>query len=142
MDKEDFVTYEQALALKELGFRKNCLYYYDNQGTLVSNYYDSDDGVYVEDLYICNNNKYPNTYVCDAPTLAQVVKWLYGMFGLCIITSVNNIDKYWCFIIKQVVFLPDNKPYFIGRIKKESNFTTMEEALSKGITKCLKLLEK
>ena len=37
MDKEDFVTHEQALKLKKLGFREPCLYFYDLEGRLCPN---------------------------------------------------------------------------------------------------------
>lgn len=141
MDKEDFVTYEQADTLKGLGFNLKCNYAYSNENKeLIENI---EDDYNISPYHDFNNETYGvSTNHISAPTLSQVQKWLYKTFGLCIITSINNVDKYWIFIIKQVVFLPNNKPYSIGRIKKESNFITPEEALSKGITECLKLLKK
>lgn len=39
MNTEDFVTYQQALALKKLGFREKCLYHYNTLGILNPNYF-------------------------------------------------------------------------------------------------------
>ena len=59
MNKE-FVPYEQALALKELGFDEPCLMYYDYSWTLV------DSGV----------------YECKAPLYQQAFRWFREKYNL------------------------------------------------------------
>lgn len=136
MNKEDFVTYEQALYLKKLGFRELCLYRYEKE-ELLPNYYYSDDEVDVEDLYrsynsySINNLEYRANTI-DAPTLVQVQKWLRK-------TKKYNItpkyigNNYW---IAEISILDTTN---ISHIKVYDSY---EEALSAGITECLKLLEK
>jgi hypothetical protein len=52
--KNEFIAYEQALELKELGFDEPCLMYYDYSWTLV------ESGV----------------YECKAPLIQQAFRWL------------------------------------------------------------------
>lgn len=128
--EEDFTTYEQALVLKELGFNNYCDYRYSDSKELYrhdefSEYFVNEESVN-SDLF--------------APTLYQAHRWLYKTFGLLIVLSFNNTER-WCFIIKHIVTSErTDYDYNIGRIKKEVNFTTPEEALSKAISECLKFI--
>lgn len=139
MNKEDFVTYEQALALKKLGFKEPCLYFYELINTLIPNHYDSgDERVFINKLLKNYNKKYQDIKgICDAPTLAQVQKWLRKEKNLYVCSEIDIVDtednKYFWTIYK----LPSKK-----QIWKTTNFDSPEEALSAGITECLKLLEK
>jgi hypothetical protein len=67
MNKE-FVTYEQALALQELGFDKPCLAYW--------NYYTQE----------LNYNSHPSTFhsedVIQLPLKQQVFRWFREKYGL------------------------------------------------------------
>ena len=133
MPIEDFVTYEQALALKKLGFKEECLYHY-RYSIFSDNYYESADGAYVSDLYKSHNSKsYEKNVICDAPTLAQAQKWLrkekdyyieprlfYDKLHTDCKSSTRG--KYW-------------------QIEHGKYYFSYEEALSAGITECLKLLE-
>lgn len=61
--QKEFIPYEQAIALKELGFDEPCLMYYDYSYTLV------ESGV----------------YKCKAPLYQQAFRWFrekYGLSGL------------------------------------------------------------
>ena len=58
---KDFCIYEQALALKELGFDEPCLMYYDYSWTLV------ESGV----------------YECKAPLYQQAFRWFREKHNLC-----------------------------------------------------------
>jgi len=70
MEKE-FIPYEQALELKELGFDEDCFGYYKLQGkelvfreirnTIISNWRDS----------------FMKFSQCSAPTYQQAFRWLY-----------------------------------------------------------------
>ena len=64
----EFVPYEQALALKELGFDEPCLMYYDYSWTLV------ESGV----------------YECKALLYQQAFRWFREKYGL-----PSHIATYW-----------------------------------------------
>ena len=79
MDKE-FVSYEQAIALKEIGFDEPCLGYYhnlNNNQLLIS----------TRDLRIDNNNNF--TYFL-APLKQQVFRWFRDKHKL-----YHTIDTYF-----------------------------------------------
>lgn len=78
---EDFVTFELSIKLKEKGFNDKCFYHWNN-GELLCNTCNSESRVTTTDLLMsCNylvaqfNVEHDNV-VCDAPTIAQVLKWL------------------------------------------------------------------
>ena len=95
MSIEDFVTYEQAVKLKRLGFKEECLYYYDEYDTIFANCDDGD--VSVDDLYYSYNSK--PSKLCDAPTLAQAQKWFREKKNLsiepCFYRRDCKDDKHW-----------------------------------------------
>jgi hypothetical protein len=66
MNKE-FILYEQAMELKELGFDEECLMYYDYSWTLVeSGVYECKSGV----------------YECKAPLYQQAFRWFREKYNL------------------------------------------------------------
>ena len=70
--EDEFVTYKQALALKELGFNELCLAFYNGK-FLDSTKYDFDNGTSI-DIELCTK----------APLKQQVFRWFrekYGLFG-------------------------------------------------------------
>ena len=134
--KEDFVTYEQALALNKLGFREECLYYYNRGGMLVSNYYDSSDGIYVENLYISYNSRHKITNKYDAPTLAQAQKWLRKEKKLSVEPVSGDTDEHgWEYGLVNRNY--EHPQFSFNNV----TYSSYEEALSIGITECLKLLD-
>jgi len=72
MNKE-FIPYEQALALKELGFDEPCVSSYSKQGQL------SD----LADCYTISNYKEQLFYL--APLYQQAFKWFREKYGLVIV---------------------------------------------------------
>ena len=61
--EKDFVPYEEALALKELGFDEPCFMYYSDNGELYKS----------------------NLYGISAPTFSQAFRWFrenYDLFGV------------------------------------------------------------
>lgn len=75
MNEKDFVTFEQAKKLKELGFNWECLYNYDDCGLQPNGCaYNSPD---VDSSWESNNSKeYDPLGWIDAPFLYQVQNWL------------------------------------------------------------------
>lgn len=150
---EDFITFEQAKILKELGFDWKCTHYYDDNGTLTPSFEEvSADGGYEYTISI--NNLAGNFNLqngeddewCSAPTLAQAQKWLrevkksdilidkennfyIGVFWNPFMETYQSIEKFS--ISRSDNFASENGMY---------DFDTYEECLSKGITQLLNLL--
>lgn len=133
MNTEDFCTYEQALALKKLGFEERCLYYYNSNTQLVANERYYQEEVSVRNLYISYNKEYTSYNRIDAPTLWEVQKWFRKNKQIHVEPNIIN-ENTFRYSIKSV-------PYSLYRIT-EDIFNSYEEALSAGITECLKLLNK
>lgn len=122
---EDFVTYEQAVKLKELGFNYKCnhLYSIENPNNIIrtSNYH----------------NKAVITDTILAPTLSQVQKWLREVKGISIEPIScgfdDNDNAVWSSFI------------CLLKSKKENNqtalFKSYEQALSEAIDKALEILK-
>jgi hypothetical protein len=73
MVQRDFIPYEQALELKELGFDEPCLMYYDYLCTLV------ESGV----------------YKCKAPLYQQVFRWFREKYGVYFHQKKFDENKWW-----------------------------------------------
>ncbi len=134
MNKEDFVTYETAAKLKELGFDWECYEFWDTS--------ISDEGTPIK---IRKTTQEPRTCVmsernsilesmgCElitAPTMAKAQKWLREVHNWHI--SVNpEYDGTWYYHICP-----------IGGALEEGDvdFPTYESALSAGITAALEIL--
>lgn len=135
--KEHYVSYEQAQALKWLGFDWECLHYYNKEGLLFSNS-DSDcegGGIYVKNLEISHNKKNKNRI--DAPALAQAQKWLRNK-GLFLIVDMGQDRKHDS---KFAWYVNNSNGYIVDVLASEIIYNSYEEALSEGITECLKFLE-
>jgi hypothetical protein len=71
MNKE-FIPYEQALELKELGFNEPCLSYYLAGGIRFKEYKDSQN----------KNSAFYNNTVCSIPLYSQAFRWFREKYGL------------------------------------------------------------
>lgn len=116
--EDEFIPYEQALALKELGFDEPCFGYYtgDKKHLLIR----PNMGRRNEDL---------NDIVCTAPLYQQAFRWFREKYGLEYsikpVYGKKHYLKYRCNIysnekLLQVVkyYFPDN-PYFDNREEAE-----------------------
>lgn len=133
MNKEDFVTYEQAISLRELGFDEECTHYFiqGNQG--LQEVQPRHFGMY----YISYDFNYDDSNelfeeLISAPTLAQVQKWFRKNKQIHVEPNIIN-ENTFRYSIKSV-------PYSLYRIT-EDIFNSYEEALLSGITECIKFLK-
>lgn len=137
MNKEDFVSFEQAKRLKKLGFDWNCNHYIDERGKISENTKDDFFHSCYEDLNDANfalHDKSGNLLdYYSAPTLAQACKWLRSKDILIHILPKSN-NKYmtqvWeisCYEILETL---------------RGEFDTYEQAQSAGIDFALGMLEK
>lgn len=122
MMHEDYVTYEQAVKLKELGFDWKY-----GKGFQMKTYYNFLKilGQFDEEII---------TTEIPAPTLAQVQKWLREVKEkyLFVDMGVNSNRKYYWYI---------TDAQGISRKVSFSPFDSYEEALSSGINKSIEILK-
>jgi hypothetical protein len=92
--KEEFVTYDQALALKELGFDEPCLAFFQ-----VENFENKPCGVDDKDEYIrtgfatCKNSEIPKHYT-SSPLKQQVFRWFRNTFQIQSLIQDYLLDTY------------------------------------------------
>ena len=119
MNKE-FIPYEQALELKELGFNDLCLFYYgDNEALRI--YHQSE---IEEDLI-------------GAPLYQQAFRWFrekYDLFG-CIDLQACN-PSHWFIRIDKI----DINDYLYHSEDENIQYNTYEEAELACLTKLIKLI--
>lgn len=134
---EDFVTYEQALALKRLGFKEECLFFYNVHGEFNPNsVYDGYSDV--NDASRSLNLQGRSKLAGDAPTLVQTQKWLRKEKGLYLIWDMGQDRKHDS---KFAWYVCDRHGYIVDTLASEIKYDSPEEALSEGITECLNFLE-
>lgn len=127
---EDFVTYEQAVKLKELGFKYPCNHYYSLEGGLLYEETENDQTNYTH----CNTK-----YLISAPTLAQVQKWLREIKDISVTVRILSIDN------DGITYCAD--VFKINREEKCLNLirgvqsNSYEDTLSLGIAKGLDFLD-
>lgn len=131
MIMEDYVTFEQAKLLKELGFDECCYDRYNVDKKIEPNViYNRTE---VDSDMLCFDVNGRNIGDISAPTMSQAQKWLREVKQIIIIpcvTFIENIMKYEFYIVDEPIdFPPDNKI-----------FDTYEQALSAGIDQALQLL--
>jgi hypothetical protein len=85
MEKE-FIPYEQALALKELGFDEPCLAYYLAGGIRFKEYKDSQN----------KNSAFYNNTVCSIPLYQQAFRWFREKYDLQCWPEVTGSNRYSC----------------------------------------------
>ena len=159
MDIKNFVTFEQALTLKKLGFKEKCLYYYFNNTLHPNDVYAHriDRSSFHRKYNVESLGKVHNVakepLVCDAPTLDEAQRWLIDKKGLCICPGpeaeyVPNSEK-----LNDSRFVYTGWTYNILIITEEGDlcpgpwcpkgivFSSYNEALSDGINACFKLLK-
>jgi len=118
MEKE-FVSYEQAVALRELGFDEECFSFFEEVDVL----YNS------EGTYKYNDNVWEESEVI-APLKQQVFRWFresYRLYSTIIFrVSMEDNNEYWDWLIKgeEVVY---------------RHFNTYEEAENACIDKLIEL---
>lgn len=121
---EDFVTYEQAVKLKELGFDLECNYWYYNVTKQII-FTHGCEWFYFEDM-------------TKAPTLAQAQKWLREVKQLEVNSTYDVVCKEGWFFYKNDLA----NVCIIDSDKMGDNFyASYEEALSAGIDNVLEMLK-
>ena len=145
MNKE-FIPYEQALALKELGFDEPCLAYYQKSAVIgdatilpiqirnkASNF---------------NNNEYSKMGVpfCSAPLYQQAFRWFREKYGLKHDIDDDNVGTKFYYKIRSYTDKFDNYDDIIKSMREEKDwakieFKTYEEAELKCLIKLIEIVK-
>lgn len=130
MSKETYVTFEQAKALKRLGFDWECAtrFYVDGKRKILA------EVPFTEKKNFNSDGWYIT--VCSAPALHIAAKWLREVKGLAVNVIAHDGGMYEF----DIVFLP-NAEDIEGYLDRSPFCETYEEALSEGITVVIKYLE-
>jgi hypothetical protein len=80
MEKE-FVPYEQAVALKELGFEEDCF-----------GYYDVDNGYATGYAFCYSNVKSQLESGCSAPLYQQAFRWLHEQLNMKGVMPTTDLE--------------------------------------------------
>lgn len=128
--KEQFIPYEQALKLKELGFDEGCLTYYFIGGKM-SNYFKK---VHKNSRLIQTQ---PYKFHCSSPLWQQAFDWFREKYNL---HSFIDRDGGWYLVnIKDL-----SNEEIEGSVKieiKKSYFITFEEAQQACLEKLIEIVE-
>lgn len=144
--KEEFITFEQAKALKECGFDWECDHFYESdnylkESTIFSQTFRVSD-------YRHNFNRYdPNRHgqICNpyysAPTQALAQKWLRDVKGVDIIVTLfrdidARVEPYEISRLYEVEICVGESDLCAGKY-----FPDYESALSAGIDAALELIK-
>ena len=116
--KKEFIPYEQALALKELGFDEPCFAYFDREDNQVLKF------------DVCYENKN-----LSAPTFSQAFRWFREKYGI-----PSHIATYW-----QHDWNDYSYQYYFVENKKEWNdiehYNTYEEAELACLKKLIEIVK-
>ena len=130
--KDQFVTYEIALKLKELGFDEDCLGYYNSFNKLEIDRYLHP---MLKEYSIPNNNQFINTIIIACPLWQQVIDWFKERHDIHIYT--DYYDNLYGFATKL------NKEKLYNRYGSfEPGFNTYQEAREQAILKAIEIVKK
>ena len=129
--ESEFVPYNQAKALKEIGFDVPCLSYYE--GESFSNH-----------LAIVEHEG-KDDYIVPAPLHQQVFGWLWEKHNLMIsfkhyMASVKSKRPYWYDIMIVSADMTKRK-YDRYRLKRNIHYNTYEEARIACIDRCIEVIK-
>lgn len=136
MNKEDYVSYPMALALKKAGFDWKCDHCYAKTSDSEHEFI----GMTTSRDYNKPRAGEPSflSPICSAVPLWQAQKWLREVKRIEVNASWESIKRYW-FFYTNLMDVPD-----IVNLEdiSDSVYSTYEQALSAGIAAALELIEK
>ena len=127
--KNEFVSYEVALKLKELGFDEPCLCAYDKNEMLYHSHK-------TDKLFTILNSNLSNQ--CSAPLYQQIFRWFREKHNLYAVI-IPTITMYWTFKTMTVVEgIVEVAPY---NHVDGNDYPTYEEAEHEGIKYLISILK-
>ena len=136
MEKE-FISYEQALELKELGFDEECLFAYYGKSDL-SNFKESD-------YELCgdrHNSSFKEDGRVSAPLYQQVFRWFREKYQLSSWIYTSYDEKFYYSILKDKRFMI-SEFYTVTKIKIPNKiYNTYEESELACLNKLIRIVKK
>jgi len=129
--QNEFITYEQALALKELGFDESCVYYVDKDNNSYIYNFETNPDEFIE---WCGVNVIP------APLYQQAFRWfrekhkLYPQIGL----HDREDEETWRFTISILGYY---ELVYNQNVGKEPYHKTYEEAEQACLDKLIEIIK-
>ena len=117
---KEFIPYEQALALKELGFDEPCFGYYGDNQELI---WKSDYTPWVNSERMLIDNKF-----CSAPTFSQAFDFFREKYGLWQ-TVLQNTDVDWTYDILPIMGMHDYKLNDIFKTYQEAKLACLNKLI-------------
>jgi len=129
--EKEFVPYEQALALKELGFDEPCFATYQKglKGPIMWDYWS---------IKLINSTNEEDEVECTAPTFSQVFRWLlknHNLYGIIIPTITMNWTFKTMTVVEDIMEVP---PY---KHVDANDFNTYEEAELACLIKLIEIVK-
>ena len=122
--EKHFVTYNQSLALKELGFNEECLAYYSTQDVFKGQFKLATSNCQLE-------------LMAQAPLKSQVFEWARKNYNK--LSAIDHsLFNGWYFVIREIGGTTDPMLKAVSVIK----FKTYEEAESACIDKLIEIIKK
>jgi hypothetical protein len=133
MEKE-FIPYEQALALKELGFDEPCFWWYDFEKELRK------DRIGVNSI---NSKYFLNGSSCSAPLYQQAFRWFREKYNLRgFIGFRPNVKQFDCHIYDMSLSgLEYTKQRTMEEFSKDPKVGTYEEAELECLKKLIEIVK-
>ena len=134
----EFVTFEIAKKLKEKGFKEKCFAYYQPRSAeLIFNHAPFRGGI-VEDCMYSYNSLPVESYISDlidAPTIAQVLRWLREVKGIDVLPQRGhiNLDNNGKVIRYYNVNIYFERRFACTLDNDEQDYSTYEKAAIAGI---------
>jgi hypothetical protein len=126
---KEFIPYELALELKQLGFNEPCFTYYKN---------DQPSGVLelVKNSEIENVNNEPDDFI-SAPTYSQAFRWFREKYGLASQFAYYHVPK-WTFEILEFTDIKMTPSKIVVEYSKPRTYEEAELACLKKLIEIVK----
>jgi hypothetical protein len=125
---QEFITYEQALALKELGFDEPCFRWYDERW--------GDD--LQQDKFNTNKDLFMTDLDCSAPLYQQVFRWFREKYELEGVIEQANDYTWYKFSVYQKSNFYTSEGWKVLK-SKGLKYNTYEEAEQAALDKLIEI---
>ena len=132
---KEFIPYQEALALKELGFDEPCFGFYNNhepkrgpRGLVISGYQDHNEETEGDDL------------ICSAPTYSQAFRFFREKYGLHQYIKQYYGEKFY-FQIEDMVHPRRWDEYTVEMLRSFNESTSQEESELACLKKLIEIVK-
>jgi hypothetical protein len=138
--KKEFIPYEQALELKELGFNEPCFIYWVFDGVEIT-FSTSHNKSGWSMIGFKNNQMTKKAGLCSAPLYQQAFRWFREKYNLNGILNHYPNTKLWDFSVHNLLW---NGKEFVENVRKEDRslrYSTYEEAELACLKKLIEIVK-